>query len=272
MVFRTSSACSAASDAIRDVPKRKKLSSLFMENPIVDASIQKPTTKGKLSSLFKENPVLDSTTNHKPTSRFFPKSKFLSFPHENRVAATTSNPKPTTQSSIPNIQIRTPLENFLEVDCKLGNVQLNDALNFFDQMLLLQPFPPVSSFNALLAAVAKIKGYNVVISMYNKMNAVNISPHHITLNILLNCYCSVNRVDFAFAVLGGILKSGSIPTTVTCTSLIKGLFMRHKIGEAVGLFKKMVESGCRPDSITCGTLINGLCRAGKSELAVRLHE
>ncbi|KAL6968230.1 hypothetical protein U1Q18_034031 [Sarracenia purpurea var. burkii] len=72
----------------------------------------------------------------------------------------TSNPKPTSKNSIPEIPHQTPLEKFLNINCKSGNINLNEAFNFFDQMLIMQPIPPISAFNLLLGAVAKIKHYN----------------------------------------------------------------------------------------------------------------
>ena len=65
---------------------------------------------------------------------------------------------------------------------------------------------------------------------------------------------------FKFCCFGKILKKGYTPKTVTYTSLVKGLCLGDKVGEAVKLFKKMVEFSWRPNIITYGTLINGLCR------------
>ncbi|KAI3749474.1 hypothetical protein L2E82_20086 [Cichorium intybus] len=172
----------------------------------------------------------------------------------------------------PLIPKRTQLESFLTINCKSSTINLDNASHYFDYMILLQPIPPISSFNQLLNSVSKIKHHKVAIVLYRKMNEAHISPNLITLNIVLNCYCNMNHVDFAFGILGLILKRGFTPDIVTYTSLVDGLFKRNKIIEAVRLFKKFIRLGVRPHVMTYGTLINGLCRAGKVEAAVRLHE
>ena len=152
-----------------------------------------------------------------------------------------------------------------------GYVTLNEALHCFDHMLSLQPTPPMSSFNYLLGALSKNKHYSSVISLCQRMNLTGLLPDFITLNILLNCFCNLNRVCDGFVVLGSILRRGCSPDTVTYTSLIKGLCKEDRIGDAVGLFKKMVKVGCMPNVITYGTLINGLCRTGNTGVALKLH-
>lgn len=81
----------------------------------------------------------------------------------------------------------------------------------------------MSSFNYLLGALSKNKHYSSVISLCQRMNLTGLLPDFITLNILLNCFCNLNRVCDGFVVLGSILRRGCSPDTVTYTSLIKGV-------------------------------------------------
>ncbi|KAJ9564919.1 hypothetical protein OSB04_000885 [Centaurea solstitialis] len=184
------------------------------------------------------------------------------------------NPPPHPPHSNPKQQSH--LQSLVNFNFKSSAINLNHASHHFDYMILLQPFPPISSFNQLLNSVSKAKNHRyrkvAAIFFYRRMNKAQIGPNLVTLNIVLNCYCDLNEVDFGFGVLGLILKRGFTPDNVTYTTLVKGLFLKDRIVEAVRLFKKMIRLGVRPHVVSYGTLINGLCKAGKIEAAVRFHE
>lgn len=72
--------------------------------------------------------------------------------------------------------------------------------------------------------------------MYNRMINAGIVPDIVSLNILLNSFCGIDRIALGFAVFGGIQKKGYAPDTFTYTSLIKGLGVADKVVEAQRLF------------------------------------
>ncbi|XP_063940590.1 pentatricopeptide repeat-containing protein At1g64583, mitochondrial-like [Daucus carota subsp. sativus] len=80
-------------------------------------------------------------------------------------------------------------------------------------------------------------------------------------------FCYLNRVDFAFSLLAGIIRHGFVPNVVTYTTLIRGLIsqdMPHEaqllsVDQALGLFYQMNKKGISPDVITYNSLIQGLC-------------
>ncbi|XP_076944171.1 uncharacterized protein LOC143614699 [Bidens hawaiensis] len=184
-------------------------------------------------------------------------TKLSSLPHQS-----IQNPKPISQIT-PKPQLPTNISN------------PNTIIHYFNYLILLQPIPPISKFNQLLASVSNT---HLAIILYRKLNNTHlpICPNLITFNIILDCYCNVNEVGLGFGILGVILKKGFVANCVTYTSLIKGLVKvkgsNNNILEAVRVFKKMVVLGVRPHGVTYGTLINGLCRAGKVDVAVRFHE
>ncbi|GLT36927.1 hypothetical protein SLA2020_112730 [Shorea laevis] len=114
-------------------------------------------------------------------------------------------------------------------------------------MIHMHPPPPISSFNLLLGKLAKIKHHNHVISLYRRLDSVGIFPDFVTLNILLNCCCKTGRVCDGCAVLGKIFRGGWSLGTVTFTTLIMGLCMDRKIGEATRLLTNMSVFGCQPN-------------------------
>ncbi|RWR86970.1 pentatricopeptide repeat-containing protein, mitochondrial-like protein isoform X1 [Cinnamomum micranthum f. kanehirae] len=166
---------------------------------------------------------------------------------------------------------RTQFLDSLKYQCNnLEKMKLDDALNMFDQMLLMRPFPSIDPFNRLLGAVSRMRHYSTVVDLYRRMNLAGIKPHRVTLNTLINCYCHLKRVDLGFAVLGEFLKRGCKLDPVTMTALIKGLCFVGDISGAVVLLKKIVEKGYPADVITHSTVINGLCKAGKVQDALEM--
>ncbi|XP_031267041.1 pentatricopeptide repeat-containing protein At1g62910-like [Pistacia vera] len=108
---------------------------------------------------------------------------------------------------------------------------------------------------------------------FEKMSCdVLVDKDFMSLNILINCLCNIERGSDGFVVFGAILMLGFSPNIVTFTCLIKGLCVERKIMESMELFKKMVAVGCRADVITCDTLIGGLCKTGKISVAIKLLE
>ena len=79
--------------------------------------------------------------------------------------------------------------NLVKDRCKSQNLKLDDALDWFDRMLLMKPLTPIDVFSHILGAVAKIKHHSTVVSLYFKMVSIGIAPNIFSMSILLNCYC-----------------------------------------------------------------------------------
>nr|XP_027071727.1 pentatricopeptide repeat-containing protein At1g62680, mitochondrial-like [Coffea arabica] len=156
-------------------------------------------------------------------------------------------------------------------------------------MARMRPLPSVAHFNRLMGRIVKMKQYLVVLSLYRDAAELGCIPlDEYTLNIVINCYCFLGKVNFGFSIFGGFFKRGILPNTATFTTLLKGLFWEHKIHEAQGLFKKIIyeklcvpnkitfmEKGgrCRPHTAAYNTIIDGLCKDKMMDQALSLlHE
>ncbi|XXG78723.1 hypothetical protein AAC387_Pa08g2607 [Persea americana] len=145
---------------------------------------------------------------------------------------------------------------------KSENLKLDDALGWFDRMLLMKPLPPVDVFNHLLGAVNKIKHHSTLAALYMRMKSTGIAPDIFTLNTLLNCYRRLKRVDLGFAILGDIFKRDIEPDVVTYGIIIDGLCKSGKVDAALEMLKAMEKGACRPDTFVYNTIIHGLCKKG----------
>ena len=92
------------------------------------------------------------------------------------------------------------------------------------------------------------------------MESFGISPDVSTLNVLINCYSHLNRVDFGFSVLATILKLGYQSTQPTLNTLLNGLYLQGNTPGALRLVDEMENKGYQLDAFTCGTIVNGLCK------------
>ena len=121
----------------------------------------------------------------------------------------------------------------------------------------MRPSPSISEFNKIIGAIVKMKDYNTAISLCKRTQLKGFTPCLVFLNILMNCYCHVNRMDFAFSVLGTIFKMGPQPSTITFNTQMKGLCIANQVGEALDFHDDLIAKGL--SEISYGTLINGLC-------------
>jgi len=77
--------------------------------------------------------------------------------------------------------------------CKCGSFRnVDDALDTFDKMLHMCPLPSIVEFNHMSGAIARIKHYLVVITLFKQMGLFGIAPSRPTLNTLINCFCHLN--------------------------------------------------------------------------------
>ncbi len=147
---------------------------------------------------------------------------------------------------------------------------LDDALPLFDTMLHMRPLPSIVDFTQLLGAIVRMKHYSEVITLIRQMESVGISLNVYTLNVLINCFCHLNRVDFGFSVLARILKLGYQPDCITLNTLVKRLCLQGNLAGAVRLVVEMEKKGYKPDVITYGTMINSLCKKVETGEAISL--
>ncbi|XP_056845576.1 putative pentatricopeptide repeat-containing protein At3g16710, mitochondrial isoform X2 [Raphanus sativus] len=145
---------------------------------------------------------------------------------------------------------------------------LNEALDLFTRMSLSRPLPSLGDFTRLLTAIAAMEDdeedrNDVVISLFDQMRNLGVSPLLYTCNIVINSLSKSSLPHHTpFAFLGKMTKLGFEPDVFTFTSLLTGLCYRNRLDDAVALFVKMVEIGCccKPNVVTYTTLIHCLCK------------
>ncbi|KAK8472405.1 hypothetical protein PHAVU_002G198150 [Phaseolus vulgaris] len=115
---------------------------------------------------------------------------------------------------------RTQFLIFMRYLCRSGQVKNFDkALNLFQRMGRMKPFPSVKDFTLLLGVIVRLRHYTAAISLVKHMySSLGIEPDTITLNIVINCLCRLKLISFGFSVLGTMFKLGLEPTVMTLTT------------------------------------------------------
>ncbi|KAL0456556.1 UNVERIFIED_CONTAM: Pentatricopeptide repeat-containing protein, mitochondrial [Sesamum latifolium] len=129
--------------------------------------------------------------------------------------------------------------------------EVDDAVFLFREMVKMRPQPSVVQFTKLLSIIVKMKQYRVALNLFEEMRQSGAPVNEYTSNIVINCYCLLNRVDFWICYFGSLLDD--------------------KVTEAEKFFKKLLNLKlCEPDEIMILTVINGLCKAGHTLTAYDL--
>lgn len=90
-----------------------------------------------------------------------------------------------------------------------------------------------------------------------------------TFNTAINCFCHLNRLDYAFSLLVGITKRGFVTTVDTYDTLIRGLVFQDKNVKAQVLFTNLFRfKDIQPNVITYTTIIYGLCKIGHTSTSI----
>ncbi|KAI8566512.1 hypothetical protein RHMOL_Rhmol02G0046400 [Rhododendron molle] len=182
---------------------------------------------------------------------------------------TQFSPDPNPPDVIP-LTNRQQLQKLLSEKSKTGFDKLNDGLSLFHQMARFRPLPSVVHFTQLLTAVAKMKEYSTVISLCKEIRELGIPINEYTLNILINCFCRLSRVDFGFAILGIFYKCGHTPDVTTFTTLINGYVLEGDTAMAIRLLRSTQKWNYKPTVVMYNIIIGNLCKDGNIDDALRL--
>ncbi|KDP42617.1 hypothetical protein JCGZ_24391 [Jatropha curcas] len=121
--------------------------------------------------------------------------------------------------------------------------------------------------NKILSALVRMKHYATVISLSKQMEMFGISHDIYSFNILINCFCHLDRVDFgedkfgeAVDLFDDIVEKGYQPNVYTYNVIVNGLCKIGKTTVAFGILKRMVEKGCEPDLVSYNAIFDSLCK------------
>ena len=120
--------------------------------------------------------------------------------------------------------------------------------------------------------LTKMKRYPTVIFLSKEMQMKGIRHSLITLTILINCFCHLSQMTFAFSVLAKIFKLGYHPNVITLTTLVRGLCKKGEVKEAFSFHDKMVAQGFRFNEVSYGTLIQDCAILEKPKLPYSYSE
>ena len=96
----------------------------------------------------------------------------------------------------------------------------------------MHPPPSIVDFAKLLTSISKVKHNSNVLSLSHQRDSFGFRPDVYTITIFINSFCHLHRLGFAFSVLAKMFKLGFQPHTVTFNTLMMGLYIEGKLGDA----------------------------------------
>ncbi|KAI9111288.1 hypothetical protein K1719_017700 [Acacia pycnantha] len=94
-------------------------------------------------------------------------------------------------------------------------------------------------------------------------------PNTVTYTTLIDGYCKSNDLKQALKMCEMMQAKGLYPGVVTYNSILRKLCQDGRIREANKLLIEMSERKIQPDNVTCNTLINAYCKIGDMKSALK---
>jgi pentatricopeptide repeat protein len=173
------------------------------------------------------------------------------------------------------------LERIITKRHRSGSLRLEDALNLFDELLPQARPASVHAFNRVLTVVARVDFSSslqlhhsaaLAVTLFNTMARVGVNKmaaNACTIGILIRCFCTVGRLDLAFAAFGQLLKTGWRVQVMALNQLIKGLCDGKTTSEAMDIvLRRIPKLGCTPNVFSYTILIKGLCDSKRTRDAM----
>eukprot|EP00268_Persea_americana_P003625 TRINITY_DN11099_c1_g1_i3.p1 TRINITY_DN11099_c1_g1~~TRINITY_DN11099_c1_g1_i3.p1 ORF type:complete len:141 (+),score=14.39 TRINITY_DN11099_c1_g1_i3:97-519(+) len=132
-----------------------------------------------ISSIYRSSKAIAAAVKKGVTGITTSPSTFFSYPFPISITSSYSNTAKLLSPDDPSS--RTQFLNFVKDRCKSKNLKLDDALGWFNRMLLMRPLPPVEVFNYLLGVVARTNHHSTVLALYLRlrMNSVGLCPAYL---------------------------------------------------------------------------------------------
>ncbi|KAF5176112.1 Pentatricopeptide repeat-containing protein, partial [Thalictrum thalictroides] len=103
------------------------------------------------------------------------------------------------------------------------------------------------------------------------MAHIGFLPNYRSSCILVNCFLHTQNPEFAFGVIGLVVKRGYTINLFLLNLILRGFCQRGQVLKAIEVFREWNRNQGTPDVITYNTLINGLCKEQKFEKALELQ-
>lgn len=154
--------------------------------------------------------------------------------------------------------------------CEMGS--LDDALFMLDELKENGLSPDVITFNTLLDAFYREKGFEGGEKMWSLMVAHNVVPNTRSYNLKMQAVVGSGELHNAVDLFETVEKDGLKPDVNTFNALIKGFCDQGNTEEAKKWYNRLLENGDTPNRNTFSTLVPSFCDNGDYELAFDLSK
>ncbi|KAL2936383.1 hypothetical protein RDABS01_000993 [Bienertia sinuspersici] len=151
-----------------------------------------------------------------------------------------------------------------------GRVGLTDiALNNFNEMKVSGLNPTSSTYKFLIMSFCGRKGRKLdeAMKLFKEMINTGIIPNKELVEVLFDSFCQAGKVEDAKKCLEYLQKAG-FTKPLSYSLLIRALFRRDKVEEALALANDVKEERSVLDHYIYGSLVRGLLQSGQLDKAL----
>lgn len=165
---------------------------------------------------------------------------------------------------------RVSFNTIIHALCERG--LLDEGLLMLDELKNKGLSPDVITFNTLLDAFYREKGFHGGERIWAIMVAHNVAPITRSYNLRLQAMVDAGELANAIAFFDSFKKDGLKPDVNTFNALVKGLCDLGDVAEAKKWYDRLLDSEETPNRITFSTLVPRFCDCGDYELAFDLSK
>ncbi|KAJ0798117.1 putative tetratricopeptide-like helical domain superfamily [Helianthus annuus] len=150
--------------------------------------------------------------------------------------------------------------------------QFRNAADTFSRMKGYGFLPTVESCNLYMSSLLSLNRAGVVVSFYKEMRRSRMMVNVFTVNMLINGYCQLGKLEDARQVFDEMSDMGFSPNVSSYNTLIAAYVNRGLLATGVKLKVEMEKNGVSANVITYNTLMNGFCKEGKLHDAYKVFD
>nr|XP_043622281.1 pentatricopeptide repeat-containing protein At1g11710, mitochondrial [Erigeron canadensis] len=145
------------------------------------------------------------------------------------------------------------------------------AVRVYDDMIKMGKKPNLIIYNSIVDGLSKNLSVDIAKIMVDELKKIGLVDV-VTLNSLLNGYCTNWKVKEALTLFLQMQEDGKLVNRVTYNILMNFVCKFVSIQEAKELMEMMVAQGVAPDSVTYTILLMNACKKSSPEEVIDIHD
>ncbi|XP_076884253.1 uncharacterized protein LOC143533314 [Bidens hawaiensis] len=154
----------------------------------------------------------------------------------------------------------------------LGMNRAGIAVLFYKEMRRSRMTVNVFTVNMLINGYCQLVKLENARQVFDEMPDMGFSHNVASYNTLIAAYVNENLLTTAIKLKAAMEKNGISPNVITYNTLIHVFCIKGKMHDAYKVFGEMSVMNVAPNTVTYNTMISGYCKLGKVEKGTQIFE